>query len=556
MQFKQSYKFILFSFFIASQILFADEIKKIEENESLYGIEQTIQNIIDNVYVIDEDKRIQISTDLYLRGMTSMDEEAYLEAIYYFEAALKYDKASPIYLSLAEAYSAIRDYNEAIINASQAYLTDTSSVRALKLLFSELIYKYDYQNAEKVLLEINRKAPELDNKLMLADFYSFTEPSKAIEMYKEMLSQQYSDEVNSKLISAYFQSRDTTSALDMLYKTNVAKFSANKLADLLYYSVISQSYDYVNNYYLHEYDGLSDDDKIIAIELLIDYYYDLQDYLKLPNEKIASMFKLLNSQKPNGLETAYANINASDLAMAINDTNLVINYLNKSLELTDTLSRIPILVALGFNRLYRENQALEILLKYKDKFPENEYYDYYIAHTSSMLRKNEEALNAMLKFYKHQPENIEAIVFIADLYSRMKENDKAIEFYEIGLKVEPDEPTLNNNYAYLLSNYPDQLQKAKKLSEKSLSFEPDNPAYQDTYGWIMFLLEDYTVAKEYLNRAIKSEYQGAEMYYHLSLLYRKLNNLDNALFYINKAIELENNEEYIKLKNELEKLTN
>ncbi len=554
MQFKLTYKYIILTFFLASQFLFSDEIKEIEAKEPLQNFEQTIQDIIDNVYTTDEDEKIQISTDLYLRGTTSMDEESYLEAIYYFETALKYDKASPIYYSLAEAYTAIRDYNNAIINASQAYLTDTTSVRALKLLFSALVYKYDYKNAEIILLEINDKAPEIDNKILLADFYSYTEPSKAIEIYKEILSQQYSDDVNSKLIGTYFKNQDTTVALDLLYKTNVAKFSSDKLADLLYFSAISQSYDYINNYYLHEYDGLSKDDKLIAIKLLIDYYYDYQNYLKLPKEQIAEMFKLLNSKKTDGLETAYANINASELALTINDTNLVISYLKKSLELTDTLSRIPILVALDYNKIYRENEALDVLLKYKDKFPENEYYDFYIAYTSSMLDKNEDALKSMLKFYEKQPDNTEAIVFIADLYSKMKNNEKAFEFYEIGLKINENDPTVNNNYAYLLSNYPEKLLQAKKFSEKSLSFEPDNPAFQDTYGWIMFLLEDYTVAKEYLNRAIKSEYQGAEMYYHLCVLYRKLNNLDNALFYINKAIELENNEKYIKIKSELENL--
>lgn len=555
MQFKLTYKFIILSFLLASQFLFSDEIENVEEKKTLQNIEQTIQDIIDNVYTTDEDDRIQISTDLYLRGTTSMDEESYLKAIYYFETALKYDKASPIYFSLAEAYTAIQDYNNAIINSSEAYLLDTTSIKALKLLFSSLIYKYDYKNAEKVLLEINQKAPEVENKLLLADFYAFTEPIKAIEIYQEMLSQQFSDDVNSKLIGAYFQNSDTLSALDLLYKTNVAKFSSNKLADLLYFSAISQSYDYVNNYYLHEYEGLSEENKLVAFELLIDYYYDFQYYLKLPKEQVSDMFKLLNSNKPDGLDDALSNINASELALTVNDTNLVVKYLKKSIELTDTLSRIPILVALGYNRILLENEALDVLLKYKDQFPENEFYDYYIAYTCSLLEKNEEALELMLKYYKKQPENIETIIFIADLYSKINQTKKAIEFYEIGLKLDPNDATVNNNYAYLLSDFPDKLQEAKKLSEKSLSLEPDNPAFQDTYGWIMFLLEDYTVAKKYFNRAIKSEYKGAEIYYHLSELYTKLNNLDNALFYINKAIELENNEEYIKIKNELENLT-
>lgn len=67
----------------------------------------------------------------------------------------------------------------------------------------------------------------------------------------------------------------------------------------------------------------------------------------------------------------------------------------------------------------------------------------------------------------------------------------------------PDNPTLLNDYAYLLATHKGDLNRAEQMSAKAIQLQPNNPSFLDTYGWILHLKKQDSLAQFYLNKALR-----------------------------------------------------
>ena len=103
---------------------------------------------------------------------------------------------------------------------------------------------------------------------------------------------------------------------------------------------------------------------------------------------------------------------------------------------------------------------------------------------------------------KKNPEVVPALATAGDCWHAIGNDRKAMRYYDKVLRIEPDNATTLNNYAYYLSLSGRKLKKAEKMSRTSLDLEPDNPSYLDTYGWILHLLGRDQEAKPYFKRAM------------------------------------------------------
>jgi tetratricopeptide (TPR) repeat protein len=82
------------------------------------------------------------------------------------------------------------------------------------------------------------------------------------------------------------------------------------------------------------------------------------------------------------------------------------------------------------------------------------------------------------------------------------------------------------------------LDKAERMSGKVIERFPDNSTYLDTYAWVLFKKGNYTLAKFYMEAAIK--YGGednAVMLEHYGDILFMLNKLEEAKQYWEKAKE-------------------
>jgi Tfp pilus assembly protein PilF len=99
-----------------------------------------------------------------------------------------------------------------------------------------------------------------------------------------------------------------------------------------------------------------------------------------------------------------------------------------------------------------------------------------------------------------------------------------------------------NNYSYFLSLTRKDLDKAEKMSSITVKAEPSNPTYLDTYGWVLFEQGAYTMAKIYIENAIKYSEEGkgeisGEVLEHYGDVLYKTGDKENALEYWEKAKE-------------------
>jgi tetratricopeptide (TPR) repeat protein len=130
---------------------------------------------------------------------------------------------------------------------------------------------------------------------------------------------------------------------------------------------------------------------------------------------------------------------------------------------------------------------------------------------------------------------------MGDAYNEMKDHARSDSCYDEALIINPNDAFTLNNYAYYLSLRDDQLEKAEKMSKRSNLLVEDNSAFLDTYAWIMYKLEDYKTAREWMEKAIKvMEDEGQQrpvLLEHYGDILFKLGNIEAALENWNKALE-------------------
>ena len=135
---------------------------------------------------------------------------------------------------------------------------------------------------------------------------------------------------------------------------------------------------------------------------------------------------------------------------------------------------------------------------------------------------------------------ITANSILGDLYYETNDSKSAFAQYKKVLKLNPDEISALNNYAYYLATEGKSLKKAYQMSKKTIEAEPDNPTYLDTFGWILFLMDKPVEAKAQFKHAML--YGGTEdaniLDHYAEVLFR-LGEHDLAFIYWDQAKQLD-----------------
>ena len=128
---------------------------------------------------------------------------------------------------------------------------------------------------------------------------------------------------------------------------------------------------------------------------------------------------------------------------------------------------------------------------------------------------------------------------LGDIYNATKDYAKSDSSYEAAMRINPNDATLLNNYAYYLSVRKVRLKDAERMSKKSLDLRPGEATFLDTYGWILFQEGKYSEAKKYIQEAIDNsgdEVSGT-LWEHLGDAEMKLGNTGKALEHWQRAKE-------------------
>ena len=143
---------------------------------------------------------------------------------------------------------------------------------------------------------------------------------------------------------------------------------------------------------------------------------------------------------------------------------------------------------------------------------------------------------------------------LGDMYHTQKQMKEAYAAYDSALVYNPSNIGALNNYAYYLSVERRDLDKAEEMSYKTVKAEPNNATYLDTYAWILFEKGNYAESRIYIDNAMKSDDEKSDVIVeHCGDIYYMTGDVDGALSYWKKALEMGSESKTLKQKIEKKK---
>ncbi|RLD73096.1 MAG: hypothetical protein DRJ02_08855 [Bacteroidetes bacterium] len=138
---------------------------------------------------------------------------------------------------------------------------------------------------------------------------------------------------------------------------------------------------------------------------------------------------------------------------------------------------------------------------------------------------------------------------LGDTYNELGDYDKSYASYEKVLEMNPENNVVLNNYAYYLSLHSVKLDKAERMAKKAVELDPYNQNNLDTYAWVLYKLEKYEEALEWIKKAYNNggESSGVVTEHYGDILYR-LGRTDEAVEFWEKALTKDNHSDLLKKK--------
>jgi len=138
---------------------------------------------------------------------------------------------------------------------------------------------------------------------------------------------------------------------------------------------------------------------------------------------------------------------------------------------------------------------------------------------------------------------------LGDTYNELENYQASYEAYDKTLSINPDNTVVLNNYAYYLSLRSEQLEKAEKMAAKAVELDPYNSNNLDTYAWVLYKLEKYNKALEWIKKALANggESSGVVLEHYGDILYR-MDKTDEAIEFWKKAKLQEDNSDLLEKK--------
>lgn len=135
---------------------------------------------------------------------------------------------------------------------------------------------------------------------------------------------------------------------------------------------------------------------------------------------------------------------------------------------------------------------------------------------------------------------LQILTMKADIYYRMKNYTEAFGLYDEALKMDNNDLTVMNNYAYYLAEQDMQLKIAGQMAKTVIEKEKDNNTYLDTYAWVLYKRGKTRDAAKIMERILDSEGgNDAEYFEHYGYILRKLGKCREAVENWEKAVILD-----------------
>ncbi len=436
--------------------------------------------------------------------------------IYYEKAVTLFPEKEDILLTLGNLYSESGKYD----NADEVFkkfdnkygVNETSTVASIKNLM--LAKKFD-----EALSKTNILLSEFPDKLLyngfLAEIYSAKgENEKAMDVYQNLLKKDH-DNADTQLSFCEFliNSKNYSELFSFLNKLLLNdKVKQEEKISLLGHMIENQDMvkDYGNN--LH-----------MALRIL-EAQYAKDDIVVLLRPDLLA--------KQNKLEEAALRLEEIISMMPDNYfawEKLLIVYLQKK--------DYKKLQEKGKECATKFNRSFTAKMLYASGATENKDYEVAL----------EELRKATILAGDTKEMIMQVLSLKADVYYRQKKYKEAFDTFEEAIKIDSNDLTILNNYAYYLAEQDMKLKEAEEMAEKVIKTEKNNSTFLDTYGWVLYKRGKLKEAQKIMEGIINSgEEPDPEWYEHIGYIMKKRKDCKNAIIYWDIAIKLDSTKTEIK----------
>jgi tetratricopeptide (TPR) repeat protein len=437
-------------------------------------------------------------------------------SIIYYEKAVSYNPGrEEMKMTLANLYSENKKYEKAELIfkslESKYGINQTSTVGSIRNLMAAGNYDDAMGKTESLL----KKYPDeiLYNGLLAEIYRGKGDQEKAMEVYNKMLDRHPDNPETQLSICDFLLKEKRYKELFILLNTVILNDSVPREDKLSLFSRMISTKELVKQ----EKDNLLlammileakfKDDQIVQL-----LRPDLLSQEKKYNEAAARLEEIIKEQPEN----YYA---WEKLLLVYLDAHESKKLEEKGRECATKFNRsflAKILYATGASENGNYDKALEELRK------------------ADILAGNDNEMKMQVLSIK------------ADVLYKKKDFENAYKTFDEALKINNNDITILNNYAYYLAEQNTRIREAEEMSKKAIEAEPENKTFLDTYGWILYKRGKLKEAEKIFEGIIDmDEESDAEYFEHYGYILKKSKDCKNAVLNWKSALKLDSTKVYL-----------
>ncbi len=526
---------------------------------------------------VDKDRQKEMFENYLFSALKAKALEDYDVALKNFDECIKIDKTHPLaFYESALINSSIGQHDVSLEQIKKAVDLDSQN-RWFLLLYAEILFKkQDFTNSAKQyrkLISLEPGNEELYYKL--SDTYIYANQlEKAIMVYQElqnykgpekMLSMQkyklYRELNNIKgaikeLVFVQKEYPDDVEVIELLAELHLLNDEKEKAFSLFKkIAVMDPNNGRIHltlaDYYRQNGENEQSYNELklafgspqlnidIKIRVLISYF-SLISIDQIMKDQAYELVEILIKTHPDDVRAraVYADILYTD------------NKYQKAKEqyllvLEKDKSKIEVWSQVLFIQVEQNNfeEILKTSYEALEYFPTEALFYYFNGVANKYYENYDEAITSLKNGVEFVLENqnllIEIYSSLADIFHKVDQHDISDGYFEKGLEIDSNNTVILNNYSYYLSLRKTNLEKARRMSLRCNKIEPNNGTYQDTYAWILYSMNRYDEAEQWMLKAmLNGGIESAVVVEHYGDILYRLGKTNEAKSQWKKAMEM------------------
>lgn len=424
------------------------------------------------------------------------------------EKAIKIDPENKWYkVLLAQIYEQGKQYKQAADLYQQLYLHDPENLEYLYMNAALLSSAKEYDQAIEVY-DILEKKVGINDQIAVEKEQIFQAAGKKKEALAELQKLIDSNPKEPRyyglMADYYLSEKDEANALK--YYMKILEIDPNN--GFVLFSLTSFYREKEDKEKAWEYARKGFLNKTVEVDTKIQFYLMITagpDKPFFTDEQITELVDILVKTNPDDYRvyTVYAEylISKGKLVEAREQLRKVLETQKDNYMIWERM----ILISndlLDFKSIYTDSERALAL------FPSQPTLYGLKAVACLQLEKYDEALEILKEGEPYLLDNkvmkIQFALYKAEAYYKLNRVEEAFKAFDDVITLDPENWMAMNNYAYYLSVRNENLAKAEDLSSKAVRANPENSTYLDTYAWVLFMRKDYSLAKFYMETAMKN----------------------------------------------------